>query len=331
MLERTPQMRFGPPRQRILHRVDPSEKSCARVCRASADHKRRTIGSGRALRVSRRSPRMQQYHKGQKNTPSPGRIDAGSLSKTVYGKRGRNQARSRIQRIHLRIPTVYLGKLLLLGLSAGCASTAEQFPSQVETPPDPVVAQAIIDSTALRRPMHIVFGWNFTEENARFSGQGAARVQPPYHARLDLFGPRGETYLAAAAVADELRLPPGLPDALKSVVPPIALLWSALGVVRAPEGATLDLTSQSGDTTTVGYARNNERWRFRAVRGRLQYAEWQGPDRGRRTVELRGTGPHDLPAVAVYRDWLAFRELTLTLDRANETAGFPPDTWQPGS
>jgi hypothetical protein len=219
--------------------------------------------------------------------------------------------------------------LVLLAL-AGCASAPEQVPGP-QTAPEPALAAALVDSTALRRPLHLVFSWTFTEENARFSGRGSTRVQPPHFARLDLFGPRGETYLAAAAVGDELRLPPALPDAMRSVVPPVALLWSALGVLRAPAGATLDLTRVAGDTTTVGYSRGAERWRFRALRGRLQYVEWNGPDAGRRTVELRGTGAHNLPAVAVYRDWAAFRELTLTLEQVNEAGVFPPETWQPGS
>jgi hypothetical protein len=218
-----------------------------------------------------------------------------------------------------------IGVLLLL---AGCAPAAVQTPGTQE-PPQPQLAQQLTDSTALRRPLHLVFSWNFTEENARFSGRGATRVQPPYHARLDLFGPRGETYLAAAAVGDELRLPEAMSPALRAIVPPVALMWTALGVLRAPEGATLQYTQQRGDTLTVGYTRDRERWSFRAVGGRLQYAEWNGPDSGRKTVELRGAGSHNLPAVAVYRDWTAFRELTLTLDQVNEVASFPADTWYP--
>jgi hypothetical protein len=221
-------------------------------------------------------------------------------------------------------------KLLILLSVAGCASAPETVPVP-QAPPEPAIAAALVDSTALRQSLHLVFAWTFTEESARFSGRGSTRVQAPYHARLDLFGPRGETYLAAAAVGDELRLPASLPDQMRSVVPPVALLWSALGVLRAPAGATLDLTHVSGDTTIVGYSRGGERWRFRAVRGRLQYVEWNGPNAGKRTVELRGAAKYDLPSVAVYRDWAAFRELTLTLEQVNEAGAFPPETWQPGS
>jgi hypothetical protein len=124
-------------------------------------------------------------------------------------------------------------------------------------------------------------------------------------------------------------LPAALPSGVRAVVPPVALLWTALGVLRAPPGATLQSTEQRGDTLLIVYARADERWSFRALRGRLQYAEWTGPQSGRKTVELRGSGSHNLPAVAVYRDWPAFRELTLTLDQVNEVASFPAATWYP--
>lgn len=221
-------------------------------------------------------------------------------------------------------------KQLLPLLFVGACAPATVQPPAAHDPPQPQMAQQLIDSTALRRPLHIVFSWTFTEENARFSGRGSTRVEPAYRARLDLFGPRGETYLAAAAVRDSLRLPPNMAPGLRSIVPPIALLWTALGVLRAPEGSTLTATVRRGDTLVVGYAREDERWSFRSVAGRLQYAEWNGPGSGRRTVELRGTGAFNLPAVAVYRDWAAFRELTLTLDQANEAASFPADIWFPG-
>jgi hypothetical protein len=220
-------------------------------------------------------------------------------------------------------------KLAFLSILAACAPAAVQTPAS-QDPPQPQLAQQLADASRLQRPLHIVFNWTYTEENARFSGRGATRVEPPYKARLDLFGPRGETYLAAAAVGDTLRLPPNAPSQLRSIVPPIALLWSALGVLRAPEGAALTSTTQRGDTLLLVYTRNDERWSFRAVAGRLQYAEWNGPNSGRRTVQLTGTATFNLPAVAVYRDWAAFRELTLTLEQANEAASFPADIWYPG-
>ena len=221
-------------------------------------------------------------------------------------------------------------KITLVVLLAGCASTSNVPPAH-QTPLQPQLAQQLIDSTAVRRPLHLVFSWTYSDESARFAGRGSTRIEPSYKARLDLFGPRGETYLAAAAVGDELRLPPTLPAGLASIIPPPALLWSGLGVLRAPEGASLELTHQSGDTLTVGYGRGEEHWRFRSIGGRLQYAEWNGPNAGRRTITLRGTGAHGLPAVAVYRDLQAFRELTLTLEQVNEASPFPPDTWYPGS
>lgn len=192
-------------------------------------------------------------------------------------------------------------------------------------PPIPQLAQNLVDSTAIRRPLHLIFSWTFTEQSARFTGKGSTRVEPQYKARLDLFGPRGETYLAAAAIGDELRLPPGAPA---NLIPPVGLLWSAMGVFRPPPGATLESTHQTGDTLTLGYSLANERWRFRSIRGRLQYVEWNGPG-GLREVKLEGEMRHGLPKIAVYRDHTAFRELSLTLDQVNEAAPFPPDIWDP--
>ena len=207
---------------------------------------------------------------------------------------------------------------------AGCASAGGEVP-------DGEIVGTYADeasrSTVPERPLHIVFAWSLQEREARFSGEGVARFEPPARARLDLFGPRGETVLAAALVELELRLPPGVTDA---PLPPPALLWSALGIFRAPEGATLVGTRRDGSRTTLVYEAGAQRWRFELEDGRLRSAEWTGPGQGRRTVELGGAGSHGLPANATYRDWPAFTELKLTLEEANEVDGFPSDTWTPG-
>ena len=47
-----------------------------------------------------------------------------------------------------------------------------------------------VRATAPSAPLHILFDWTAREPDARFTGRGVARVEPPYRARLDLFGPR---------------------------------------------------------------------------------------------------------------------------------------------
>ncbi|MGQ0561654.1 MAG: hypothetical protein ACT443_07255 [Gemmatimonadota bacterium] len=196
------------------------------------------------------------------------------------------------------------------------------------TPAQPVLpelAQVAVDSSAPRRPLHIVYMWSYQDESMRFSGRGALRVEPPYKARTDLFGPRDETLMRSVVIGDQLEtLPPNLPEGL---LPPVSLSWATIGVLRPPAGAALELTRVNGDTLTIGYARGEEHWRFRLVNGRVRYAEWNGPGASRRTVEARGNAAFGLPAEVVYRDWAAFRELKTTLEEVNEASSFPPDTW----
>lgn len=158
----------------------------------------------------------------------------------------------------------------------------------------------------------------------RFNGRGSLRAEPPYKGRTDLFGPRGETLLRSVVIEDQLFIPPGLPEGL---LPPVDLGWATMGVLRAPAGSQLELTRVNGDTLTIGYVRGQEHWRFRLLNGRLRYAEWQGPGASKRSVELTGDATHNLPANVVYRDWAAFRELTIKTEEVHESDPFPPDTW----
>jgi len=219
----------------------------------------------------------------------------------------------------LRIPRRIL---VLLPLLAACAARSAPPPG----PPDPASARAAVEATEPRRTVQLLFDWNLRERDARFSGRGVARVQPPYRARLDLFGPRGEGYLTAALVGGDLRLPPAVQNA---PVPPPPLLWSALGVLWPPPGAELLATQRDGEVLRLEYAKGAERWRYRLEGGRLLYAEWLPAEGGRHTVELRhgdGDGP---PREARYRDWAAYVELVLVLDSVEDVEAFPPDIWTP--
>src|SRR5690606_13563466 len=119
-----------------------------------------------------------------------------------------------------------IAALLTVPVTLALTSCAASAPAADPPGPptvDPTVAQAAVAETALDRPLHVVFAWTLQEREARFSGRGVTRYEPPGRARLDLFGPRDETYLSAALVDMELRLPRGMPDV---PLPPPPLLWS---------------------------------------------------------------------------------------------------------
>jgi hypothetical protein len=182
-----------------------------------------------------------------------------------------------------------------------------------------------VQATTPNKPLRIVFDWEAREREARFTGRGAARVEAPELARLDLFGPRGESYLSAAVVNGEVRMPP---SGTSAMIPPPALLWGALGVFQPPAGAELTASIRDGKRTRLEYRAGRDRWTFEFNDERLRRVEWNGPDGGRNTVELKGEGPARLPREAVYRDWKAFTELKLKLGEVEEVDSFPPDTWQ---
>lgn len=214
--------------------------------------------------------------------------------------------------------------------AAGCASAgapAARTALPQAAPPSADLASAAIASSAPKEPTRIVFDWSLRDRDAHFTGRGAARVEPPYRARLDLFGPRGESYLSAAVVGDSVRLPPNVTAQVP--LPPPALLWSALGVLQPPPGARLVSSREQDGELSLEYTRGDEHWSFTLNDGHVRRAELE---RGttRQTIETSGKADRGLPKEAVYRDYAAYRELTLTLDQANAAQSFPPETWTPG-
>jgi hypothetical protein len=230
---------------------------------------------------------------------------------------------SSFERVPNRILRRAAAWALLAQLGVACAARSQNASGTV----DPALATRAVQSTQLRSPLRLVFEWSLQDREARFSGEGVTRLEPPYRARLDLFGPRGEGYLSAALVDFDIRLPAG---ATNEVLPPPTLFWSVLGVFRAPESAQLVTTRGDSAATELVYRAQDQTWTFSLANGRLQRAEWQGPDQGRQTVEIKEYGARDLPARVVYRDWRAFRELSLTLTQVYDAQSFPPEIWTPG-
>lgn len=194
-------------------------------------------------------------------------------------------------------------------------------------PPDSTLEQRAVAATRPDRPVQVVFSWSAVEREGRYSGRGVARIEPPYRARLDLFGPRGDTYLSAALVEHDLRLPPGAPPA---TLPPPALMWGVLGVVAPPPGAELVATERTESGLLLEYREDRGRLRYELAGDALRAVRWDGPGAARLTVEIEAGDAAGLPVRAEYRDWAAFVELNLTREEVEHVEQFPDEIWQPG-
>jgi hypothetical protein len=212
--------------------------------------------------------------------------------------------------------------MLLTGAITAC-TPARSAPAASPAALDPALVDSAERATAPQRPQHVTFDWALSDRDARFSGKGVVRLAPPYRARLDLFGPRGEAYVIAVLDGRELRLAPA---GASELLPPPAFLWASLGVFRRPE-QPLSAVRRTDGGVELAFAGTPDRWRFQLGNEGLRQVEWQGPDGGRRTVELTGRASAALPQRGAYRDWIAFRELTLTVTGIEDVDGFSEDIW----
>jgi hypothetical protein len=215
--------------------------------------------------------------------------------------------------------------LLAAALAAGCA------PAIAGGVGVPVEDAAAVEAEVRRAtvppsPRRVDFAWELDEAGARFRGQGVARYRAPERFRLDLFGPRGETYLAAALVDGEARVPPALAE--RFALPSPALLWAAVGVVSPPADARLLGASTAGEETVLRYETGGDVLEYRAVDGRLRSVRRLRRGAVAETVELTRDAAGE-PTRALYRDWAEYRSLTLTIESSADVPGFPEDTWNP--
>jgi hypothetical protein len=188
------------------------------------------------------------------------------------------------------------------------------------------IAAELQRATLPSSPRQANFTWALDESGARFNGRGVARFRAPDRFRLDLFGPRGETYLAAALVDETPRVPAALEQRFR--LPSPALLWGALGVVRPPSAARLLDASTSNGVTTVRYDLGGEgTLEYRARGGVLQGVRRLRGGGVQESIDLEHTG--STLRSARYREWNALRTLNLSLESTNDVASFPEDIWSP--
>ncbi len=190
------------------------------------------------------------------------------------------------------------------------------------------VAESVERSTRLTEPTRIDFTWRLNEGGSRLSGDGVARIEPPYRARLDLFLENGESVISAALVDDDLRLPPGAPH---DVLPPVDLMWGTLGVFRPMEGMEL----VAGERLEEGARRlryrepGGEELRYELVDDTVRALEVVERGSVVEWVRLEPSDDGRYPESATYRNLVDFRELEITRTSVRATAPFDPAIWDP--
>ena len=229
-------------------------------------------------------------------------------------------------------PTRPLGalSLALAALAACTPPAAGNSPAPVPAAPGQdaaAIAAGLQRATLPASPRQVNFSWGLDESGARFTGRGVARFRAPDRFRLDLFGPRGETYLAAALADETPRVPAALEE--RFALPSPALLWAVVGVVRPPAAARLLDASTRGGVTTVRYDLGAEgTLEYRARNGLLDSVRRTRGGGVQESIDLERAADGAL-RTARYREWVALRTLNLTLESANDVASFSEDIWSP--
>ena len=133
----------------------------------------------------------------------------------------------------LRVVVCVVGSVLL-----GCAPGARA----LRGAPTP---RALPPAQLNGKPTLLRFVWTYKDETFEATGEGAVRVAPPDRARLDFFLKNGLAGGYAILVGDSLEVP-GI-DLVRRFLPPVPLLWSALGRLALP--TTRDtVVRMDGDT-----------------------------------------------------------------------------------
>lgn len=235
-------------------------------------------------------------------------------------------------------PRFQLSRALPLAVVAamgatGCSSPPPERPDGPEVPDPSTLARELAEGSELEAPARITFRWELREPDVRMSGEGLARVEPPYRARMDLFSEEHwETVSSAALVEHDLRV---ARDARDDVIPTPALLWAALGVFHPEPGMALVdgrwLNGEEGAGVALEYRNaDGEGLRFLLPEGdQVRAAELLRNGRVVEEVELAGEPAARFPGEARYRNMEDTRELRIVLDSVEHVESFAEHIWDP--
>lgn len=223
-----------------------------------------------------------------------------------------------------RVWPLHAAAMLVL---AGCA-TAEPVAEEVRPIDAGQLAASAERASALDAPYRVVFTWSLNEPGMRLQGQGVARVEPPYRARLDLFNGNGERITAAALVDGDVRIPADLP----SILPESTLMWATLGVFRPARGMGLAGGSwQEDGAAELRYLPDGgSELLVRLESSRIRDIEVRSGGRAVEDLRLTLGNGERFPRQATYRDLRNTRELRMTLESVEHVESYPTHIWDPG-
>lgn len=218
----------------------------------------------------------------------------------------------------------------LLGiLSAACTATATPPAGAPVADPAPLAAE-LTSASIPAGPKRATFRWTLDEAGSRVSGRGVVRALAPDRIRLDLFGPRNESYLSAALVDGAYRLPAGVGNGV--ALPTASLLWGGMGVAHPPAGAALTAAGQESDAATLRYRVGEDeeyRYRFDSAGTATRLRSMERLVGGSRVESVRLTWTSTGLTRAEYRNWAAFRELILDYESITDASPFESTVWEP--
>jgi hypothetical protein len=179
-------------------------------------------------------------------------------------------------------------------------------------------APARFPNTELPRGnQRIVFRWEYVDQAIAAKGEGVARVAPPDSARMDFFldGGLGGGY--AIVIGDSISTPGG--DQVRRYLPPVSLLWAALGRLAVP--ALPDTVAKVDGGALRADIGRNPAWRVTFVADRLTRLERIVDGRRLEWVSRNG-------ADVRYQNERSSRSLTLKISSSNEAPPFDPAIWR---
>jgi hypothetical protein len=179
-------------------------------------------------------------------------------------------------------------------------------------------APARFPNTELPRGnQRIVFRWEYVDQALAAKGEGVARVAAPDSVRMDFFldGGLGGGY--AIVIDDSISTPGG--DQVRRYLPPVALLWAALGRLAVP--ASPDTVAKVDGGALRADIGRSPTWRVTFVGDRLTRLE-RIVD-GRRLEWVARDG-----ADIRYQNERSSRSLTLKVSSSNEAPPFDPAIWR---